>query len=489
MKAEILIVEDSNTISHSITNLLLKNDYQVCNVFVTGEEAVNYIKENTPDLILMDINLAGEIDGIQATQKIKKIKAIPIIYLTVSKNSPEFERAKKTRANAYLVKDSSLNHQLLLTIEFVLENSKKNRLLEESEEKFRKIAETTNNGIVMLNNKGEIIFWNLASENIFGYSQEEILGENFHQIFVPEHYYSDYEKAFEKFQKTGNGNAIGKTLLVEAYRKNGELFPVELSLSALQLNGEWNSVGLVNDITQRVKYENQLKESNSTKDKFFSIIAHDLINPISAFKQMTKMLSDDFDAITIGELKEILKAMKSTSSLLYQLLDNLLNWSRAQTGKIQYNPDNFDISMVVAENLEVLKLQAEKKKIELINEVPKDTFAFFDRNMISTVIRNLLSNSIKFTNENGLIKVFERPNDTYLQIVVEDNGVGMSAEVQVKIFKIDESFTNLGTNDEKGTGLGVILCKEFMNYHNGNLSVESEVGIGSKFIISIPKSN
>ncbi len=233
--------------------------------------------------------------------------------------------------------------------------------------------------------------------------------------------------------------------------------------------------------------QTRLEDLNASKDKFFSIIAHDLINPISAFKQMTKMLSDDFDDITLKELREILGAMKTTSHLLYELLDNLLNWSRAQTGKIQYNPDNYDISKVASETLQVLKLQAEKKNIKLINEVPPETYAYFDRNMISTVIRNLVSNSIKFTNENGFVKVYVRPNDDFLQILVEDNGLGMSPEVQEKIFKIDESFTQLGTAEEKGTGLGVILCKEFMTYHKGNLSVESEEGVGSKFILSIPK--
>ena len=483
----ILIVEDSTTIAQTITNILFKNGFKVLNVFDKAEDAVEFVRKETPDLILMDINLAGKLDGIQATKMIKDIKQVPVIYLTTTTDSPEFERAKKTKAEAYLIKNSSLNEQLILTIEFVLEKVFTTHKLKESEEKFRKIAESTINGIVMLDNKGDIIFWNLAAENIFGYSQEEVLGKNFHKIFVPEKYYNNHIKAFEKFQKTGIGNAIGKIMQVDAYNREKKIFPIELSLSALQLNGEWHSVGIVNDISERVQYENKLKELNSTKDKFFSIIAHDLINPISAFKQMTKMLSDDFDDITLKELREILGAMKTTSHLLYELLDNLLNWSRAQTGKIQYNPDNYDISKVASETLQVLKLQAEKKNIKLINEVPPETYAYFDRNMISTVIRNLVSNSIKFTNENGFVKVYVRPNDDFLQILVEDNGLGMSPEVQEKIFKIDESFTQLGTAEEKGTGLGVILCKEFMTYHKGNLSVESEEGVGSKFILSIPK--
>jgi signal transduction histidine kinase len=234
---------------------------------------------------------------------------------------------------------------------------------------------------------------------------------------------------------------------------------------------------------------NELDESNSTKDKFFSIIAHDLRNPISAFKQVTDLMSESFDEFDEEEQKEFINLMKKSSDSVYQLLENLLTWSRSQRGIIEYKPDEFDLSDLVKMILDLQYNQASRKNIELLNSMPESIKIVADSNMINTVIRNLVSNAIKFTNPGSKIEVGGSVIPEGIEIFVKDNGVGMDKKTADKLFRIDQTFTTEGTNQEAGTGLGLILCKEFIDKHNGNIRVESTPGKGSTFTITIPTSS
>lgn len=233
----------------------------------------------------------------------------------------------------------------------------------------------------------------------------------------------------------------------------------------------------------------KLSLMNATKDKFFSIIAHDLKNPIWASKQVMDVLMEAYDEISEEEKKELLEEIKNSTDNTYNLLLQLLDWSRSQRGIIDFNPQNLDLNFIVKSNIELLSTLANEKNIELINKVPKDTIVYSDVNMITTIIRNLMSNAIKFTNLGGTINVYSNPDKyvNHLEITIEDNGVGISEENQQKLFRIDTGFSTLGTNKEKGTGLGLILIKEFVEKHGGTIRVESKEGMGSKFIFTMPK--
>jgi len=230
----------------------------------------------------------------------------------------------------------------------------------------------------------------------------------------------------------------------------------------------------------------ELDESNSTKDKFFSIIAHDLRNPISALKQVTDMLALEFDTFEEDEKKELIGLLKKSSDSVSQLLDNLLTWSRSQRGIIEFEPEEFDLSELVKMIIDLQTNQAARKNIQLVNSMPDYLKINADKNMINTVIRNLISNAIKFTNNGGKVEINAQKLSDRIEIDVEDNGVGMDEDTTTKLFKIDKTFTTEGTNEEVGTGLGLILCKEFIDKHNGNISVESTPDKGSMFVISIP---
>ncbi len=235
-----------------------------------------------------------------------------------------------------------------------------------------------------------------------------------------------------------------------------------------------------------IESEENLKSLNATKDKFFSIIAHDLKNPLGNFKDVTKLLHESYNDFTEEERFEYLDLIKESSNSIYSLLENLLEWSRTQRGQIMYNPIYFNLCEIVETTNELLHLSSENKKIELINKIPKESKIYGDTNLLTTVIRNLVSNAIKFTPINGRIIVDYTSDSDSILIFIKDSGVGMSENTINKLFRIDESVTTLGTAQETGTGLGLILCKEFVEIHNGKIWVESELGKGSTFFIKLP---
>lgn len=237
-----------------------------------------------------------------------------------------------------------------------------------------------------------------------------------------------------------------------------------------------------------MKSERQLKELNATKDKFFSIIAHDLKNPISGFRDLTAFLSSNYDELSESEKLEWINITKQSAEVVFSLLNDLLDWSRSQRGLICFNQAEIDLYWIAENVISILQGNAQKKNIRLENKILPNTIAYVDVSMILAVLRNLLSNAIKFTPNGGKCYIdFELlPEENLIRIHVVDNGVGIDPGKIDALFKIDSSFTTPGTDNERGTGLGLILCKEFINKHNGNIWVESELGEGSKFIFTVP---
>jgi two-component system sensor histidine kinase/response regulator len=236
-----------------------------------------------------------------------------------------------------------------------------------------------------------------------------------------------------------------------------------------------------------IKEQNQLlKELNTTKDKFFRIIAHDLKSAFNQLLGFSSLLFESSDKSVSDEVRELSYLLNKSAKNTFKLLENLLSWARFQSGHIKFKPDKLSIFPLVADNLELLKERAENKHIELINEVSDDFYIWADRNMINTIIRNLVTNAIKFTPEKGKITLKAEKKANYIIISVIDTGIGISKETLPKLFRLEFQDSIPGTNDEKGTGLGLVICKEFIEKHKGSIRVESEVGKGSTFSFSIP---
>jgi len=248
---------------------------------------------------------------------------------------------------------------------------------------------------------------------------------------------------------------------------------------------------------QLIVSEKQLKELNATKDKFFSIIAHDIKSPLSAFKSVTDLMSNSFFSITEKEQYDFIVLMKNSVNSLLDLLENLLTWSRSQRNTIAFEPDSVLLKYIVETAVSQTSSFAEKKNITIISNIPENLFVFADFNMINTVLRNLINNSIKFSYENGKIclniKEKEKIDDStsnsnYIIISVKDNGVGIEENDIEKLFRLDMNHTTLGTSKENGTGLGLILCKEFVEKHDGKIWVESKPNEGTTFYFTLLKT-
>ncbi|MDP2890941.1 MAG: PAS domain S-box protein [Bacteroidota bacterium] len=252
--------------------------------------------------------------------------------------------------------------------------------------------------------------------------------------------------------------------------------------------------GLIVDITKQMQNEAeiQLKNEelinlNATKDKFFSIIAHDLRSPFNSFLGLTEIMSEDLPNLTMPQLQEMIAGMNKSATNLYRLLENLLNWSQIQKGTIPFNPEEIQIGLVTGEIIEMIQEQAKNKKIKITTEIPDGLVVFADSNMLQTIIRNLVSNAIKYTNKGGRISLsVKSSSDKNIVIAIQDTGIGMSREMVDNLFRIDTNANRKGTEGEPSTGLGLLLCKEFVEKHGGKIWVESCEGKGSTFYFTFP---
>lgn len=249
------------------------------------------------------------------------------------------------------------------------------------------------------------------------------------------------------------------------------------------------------DITERKEAEEALRESeqqlrevNATKDKFFSIIAHDLKSPLSVLVSASEMLIHNIEQFKKDKIKSFLKDITKTAIQTYNLLENLLEWARTQTGQIEYNPETLNLKQLIMETVLFLTSKAESKKIKIHYQADENLFIFADERMASTVLRNLTTNALKYTHPKDEIKIIGQQKDDMIEIAVIDSGVGIRKEDIKKLFQINVHYTTKGTFNEKGTGLGLILCKEFVDKHGGEIWVESKVGKGSIFKFTLPKA-
>lgn len=259
----------------------------------------------------------------------------------------------------------------------------------------------------------------------------------------------------------------------------------ELALSRAQIEEEAGRYVQVN--LQLAESEEKLQELNATKDKFFSIIGHDLKNPLFVIQSMSEILETEFNEISDEEKLSFIKAVRESSNSAFALLEDLLHWARCQSGKIDFNPEPLALEKIVKDIFSLVEAQALKKHILLLSHINPSHMIEADKFMISTILRNLVSNAIKFTDTGGRVMIVTKEVVDMIEISVIDSGIGMSAEDINKLFRIDVKNSEIGKSKEKGTGLGLILCKEFAERHGGRIWVESELGKGSKFKFTVPK--
>lgn len=433
--------------------------------------------------------------------------------------------------------------------------------VKKSEKLFKTVVDASKDAMITINDKGIISLFNPAAENMFGYSSNDIIGKPLGQL-MPENYRNDHVCNLRSFFSIGKPNgAIKKIVELPAIRKNGENFPIALSLATGYHENEKFVLAVIRDITEKKKNEEKihklnselekkvksrteeleialneltfeieerkktqeelvrinkelklsriavedearrlaetnkmlsvskekLKEINASKDKFFSIIAHDLRGPFSGFLGLSELIAEQYYNLDKEDIEQMTGALYKNAKSLYNFLENLLEWSRIQRGVIDNNPTVIRLYKNVAKNIQLLECAAEKKNIIIINNIDAYQTVFTDENMLNTIFRNLISNAIKFTNTGGEVLIYcDKQGKDSAVIKVKDNGVGIKENDLTKLFRIDSKHTTKGTLEEKGSGIGLLLCKELVEKLGGEIFIESAYGKGSEFSFTVP---
>jgi two-component system, sensor histidine kinase and response regulator len=372
----------------------------------------------------------------------------------------------------------------------------KNQELQKSEEKFRVITENSSDIIWHLNSSFVLTYISPADERIRGFRKEEVIGKSLFSILKPEGIEMLKEANKKRIINLSKGIKSAPAIYeLEQLCKDGSWIWVEATAEAFyDQEGKISGYhGVSRDISKRKKAElllkereNQLRELNSNRDKLYSIIAHDLRSPFNAILGLSEILLKKMDDLQADESEKFLAMINTSAKNTLILLDNLLTWTRSQTGKNIFNPERSSLPTIINEILEVSKSIAKIKNISLNYLQTEYIEVYADVNMLKTILRNLISNAIKYTSPNGEITISAIQYQNHIEITVADNGVGMNEVTRDKLFDVKTNVTTTGTANEKGSGLGLILCKEFVEKHGGDIWVKSTLGEGSTFSFSLP---
>jgi len=357
-----------------------------------------------------------------------------------------------------------------------------------SEEKFSKVFDLNPSACSLSDiETGEFIQVNEAFYKLLEFDENEVTGHSAFELGI-----INLQAKNKIIAGSVNGKKI-KNLEINLKTKNGHVKNVLLSAENIDIRYKTQQYTVFNDITESKRTEQSLaksvaglRELNATKDKFFSIIAHDLKSPFNAIMGFSFLLSEQIKEKNYEGIGEFADMIQRSSGRAISLLLNLLEWARSQTGRIGYHPVNVGLSLLINEVAELSYDSAKQKSINIFIDSDEKIIACIDKAMIGTVLRNLISNAIKFTNPGGTVIISAQQPSEEIRISISDNGVGMDKNSIEKLFRIDQIISKKGTYNEIGTGLGLILCKEFVQKHHGRIWAESEVGKGSRFSFTIP---
>lgn len=381
----------------------------------------------------------------------------------------------------------------LMLIQDITERLKAEQELKEKEARYRTLFEGANDAIFIMG-KERFVNCNQMTLQIFECgSKEEFIGYTPWELspeYQPDGRTSE-NSAKEKIEDAFNGTP--QRFYWKHMTRKGRLFDAEVALNRVEIDGAYFLQAVVRDITERKKSDDLLKESeirlrelNASKDKFFSIIAHDLKTPFNAILGFSDLLAEKTKDKDYEDIEDLAGLIQTSAERTMNLLMSLLDWARSQTGKVKFEPKTIPVSKVVNETIDSLKDVAVNKSIGVNVEISENDKFYADEAMAGTVLRNLLSNAIKFTNMGGKINLSARKENGVTLFKVQDNGVGIEKQYLDKLFRIDEGYSQPGTLNEKGTGLGLVICKEFVEKHGGHIWAESEPGKGSTFCFTFP---
>jgi len=523
-KSKILVVDDVQANIDALVTILEELDTETeiitCN---NGNDAVIEAMKNDFALMLLDVQMPG-MDGFETLEYIRKEeknKVVPALFLSAVYTSEVFQqKGVSSGAIDFIIKP--INPEILLgKVKLFLEINNYKYKLVKRQSLINATLEATAEGIMVIDSKNRVVRANKNFIEMWKLEVKENLSSesSYIKAFMLERVKNPdvIKRLIETDKEDFTGNLSNKIIEL----KNGNIFKlcvkpqkvfdeitgfvfsfVDITAQKqLEKNLEKNNMELAatnakleettfNTVLLNKKLatsENELIKLNANKDRFFSIISHDLKSPFSSILVLSEMLAEEFDELDNETKKEWVGAIKNQAKNIYDLLEKILEWAQTQTGRIEFNPEKFDLYNLVDDLFDLFAPNADRKEIILKNEIKENLLLFGDVNMNMTVLRNFISNAIKFTPKGGEIKIWTEETETEYKVSVSDSGVGMDDKTLNNLFKIEVHNTSLGTEDERGTGVGLILCDEFVKKHNGKIIVTSEISKGSVFTYTIPK--
>lgn len=397
------------------------------------------------------------------------------------------------------IQENGKTVKLLGTFQDITEQ--KGLLLEikEREELLNKITSSAQDAIVVIDNHGNVVFWNSSAEKIFGYKEKEITGKNFHSLIVPGKYHEAHRMGFSKFKQSGEGAAIGATLELDALRKNGQNFPVELSLSGVNIKGEWHAVGMIRDITERKESEGKLEEArikaesaNRAKSEFLANMSHEIRTPMNAILGFSEILEEQLR--DNPQKHEYIKGIKNSGKGLLGLINDILDLSKIEAGKLDINYEPINPFAIIEEIQQIFSAKTSEKKLDFdIHVDPKlPKSLLFDETRLRQVLFNLIGNAIKFTSKGG-VAVNVKSKDcnkeqSHVDISIEviDTGIGIPEKELELIFEPFRQKEGQSTRKYGGTGLGLSITQRLVKMMGGRIDISSMPGQGSTFTVFLP---
>lgn len=501
LKRRILVVEDENIVAMDICQGLERLGHEVIGVTNNGKSAIALAESVRPDLILMDIQIKGDIDGIETSKEIWNRLQIPVIFLTAYADSSTLERAKATEPFGYILKPFE-ERELHTAIEVVLskhravqaEHRKQIEALRQSEEIFHLLVNSVKDyAIIMLDTEGAIATWNAGAERIYGYREQEILGKHFSALLPKESKRSQVlDIGFKCALEDGRYEE-------EAFRarKTGE--PYWASVITYPLWGPDKKLRgfakITRDISERKKAEDErndllerLKNAVKMRDEFISIASHELKTPVTSIKLQSDALDRlmekvGAESIDPERIRKLIKTNKQQSQRLTRLVDDMLDLTRINSGKLDIKREPIDLQQTVAELVDRFRGQLAQTQSPIDVQIDPGIRGYWDRIRFEQVVDNLLSNAIKYGSGKPIrLKALSRGGRVTL--TVQDHGIGIPEEAHERIFNRFERAVPV--THISGFGLGLYIAKRIIAAHGGKIWVRSEPGKGATFVVELP---
>lgn len=387
--------------------------------------------------------------------------------------------------------DGKITHYLAIK-EDITERRLIDKALRESESRLRSFFDLPLIGHAMISPSKEWLEVNESLCKMLGFTKDELLCMTWSEITSPE----DIEADLDQFNQVITGLLDGYTLETRFRHKEGHLVATHVAIQCMRHvdNSVNYFMAVIVDISDRKKVEEEVKmkniemvRTNAEKDKFFSIVAHDLRSPFNAFLNITKIMAEEAQEMSLNQIQKLATSMNKSAATLFELLENLLEWSRIQRGLTEYTPEKIDLKEKVQKLLQVFSDLAISKHITLKEEIPDNLKVLADEMMLESTLRNLLSNALKFTGKGGEVMVTaELSKNKTIIVSVRDTGIGMNSKILCKLFRIDENVSRKGTDGESSSGLGLLLCKEFIEKNGGKIWVDSTENVGTTFYFTLP---